>query len=196
NLTYDRGLIVSYGFDFGLDVFGEVVNGNGIGEAHERLFDSDNYKNFALRLSQSLGPLRIGAFGYTGKEETRVQKTNEITMIGPDATLSLPKFEFNLQYLYRKDTVGYDRPLGQGPTQTEFKGGFLEALFLPQGDRSRWLFTALYNRIDSNVDLYDYETITLSASHLLARNLRLVFEATHDLISHKPRFTAGIVSAF
>ena len=42
----------------------------------------------------------------------------------------------------------------------------------------------------------DYETATLSATWLLARNLRLMAEYTRDLHRKKNRITAGFVSGF
>ena len=71
-------------------------------------------------------------------------------------------------------------------------------------DKSRYLITALYNQIDFdlkqlkmiNDDRYDYETATLSATYLLARNLRLIAEYTRDLKMDSNRFTVGTVTAF
>ncbi len=57
-------------FSTGTTIVGEIVNGCGIGEASEGyLFDKDKYKNFMLRLNQSIGKsISLGFFGYTGKE--------------------------------------------------------------------------------------------------------------------------------
>jgi len=49
------GLMMTYGFDFGLGLVGEVLNGNGIVPAEDRVFDVDSEKAAALRLSQSFG---------------------------------------------------------------------------------------------------------------------------------------------
>ncbi len=192
NLAYDRGLLLNYGFDFGLDLFAEVINGNGIGESENRLFDNDSYKNVAFRVSQSLGVLRVGGFAYQGKEKIE-NGTTTIRMLGPDFTLSLPKLEINGQYLYRKNAVSFI----DGAADTNvLKGGFIEAIFMPNGDRSRWFLAGLYNWIDSDYDPLNYQTMTLSLSHLAARNMRLVMEFTQDLKHRKPRFSLGVVSAF
>ena len=45
DLTYDKGMMVTLGLPSGTGVTLEVVNGNGIGEAHRRVFDNDKYKN-------------------------------------------------------------------------------------------------------------------------------------------------------
>ena len=51
----------------GTDVALEVVNGEGLNAASERRqYDSDGFKNVALRLSHELGPVRVGGFGYYG----------------------------------------------------------------------------------------------------------------------------------
>ena len=34
DLTYDRGVMLSYGFDSGTDIVLEIINGNGIGEQY------------------------------------------------------------------------------------------------------------------------------------------------------------------
>jgi len=70
DLKYDRGTIIEKDFKTGTTVIGEILNGNGIGEAGEGyLFDSDKYKNFMLRINQSIGKsISVGVFGYTGKE--------------------------------------------------------------------------------------------------------------------------------
>ncbi len=194
NLTYDRGLMATYGFDFGLDLVAEIVNGNGIEPAENRLFDFDNEKTFALRASQGIGSFRIGAFGYRGKEQSEEGYKNTIVVYGPDATLAMPKWEINAQLLHRED----DNPLflESNASKIKLNGGFAEFIYLPNGDRSKWIFAALYNRIDGTGKEYDYETGTLSVSHLLARNLRLLGEFSYDMVSDKPRFTVGFVSAF
>ena len=56
NLTYDRGVMLTYGFPTGTDVTLEVLNGTGIGEANVfRNFDDDKYKNLLFRVSQDAG---------------------------------------------------------------------------------------------------------------------------------------------
>jgi hypothetical protein len=63
-------------------------------------------------------------------------------------------------------------------------------------DLSRFYFTGLYNRVDSELDVHDYETATLSGTYLVARNLRLIAEYTRDLEFKMNRFTLGMVSGF
>ena len=70
DLKYDRGVMFEKDFSTGTTVVGEILNGCGIGEAREGyLFDKDKYKNFMLRINQSIGKyILCGVFGYTGKE--------------------------------------------------------------------------------------------------------------------------------
>ena len=104
DLTYDRGLMAMASPWRGGDVSLQVVGGRGLTEAGgQRLYDRDNRKNVALRLSQELGPLRLGAFGYAG-EEVEDGTTDRIRVWGPDATLPLGSMgELNLQALRRWD---------------------------------------------------------------------------------------------
>ena len=191
NLTYDRGIIATYGFDFGLDVVAMAVNGNGINPSINRLFDSDNSKNFAFRATQSTGVARIGAFVYSGNESNGVNENN-ISIYGPDITIGNENIELNAQYLHRED----DNPtfIGSGATTSKLDGGFVELIYMPDADQSKFLFTLLYNKVDG--DLFEYETGTFSVSHMAARNLRILGEVTYDVLAEKTKFTIGVMSAF
>ena len=137
NLTYDRGIIASYGFDFGMDVFGIVVNGNGIGEAGEdRLFDLDNNKTYALRLHQNFDFISLGFFGLTGKETAQdsIKVDNNIVIFGPDLTIGNEFIELNAQYLYREDDNAYFKSVGIPKTKS--RGGFAELVYMPNADQS------------------------------------------------------------
>ncbi len=191
NLTYDRGIIATYGFDFGLDLVAMAVNGNGINPAENRLFDSDNSKNFAFRATQNTGVGRIGAFVYSGNESNGINENN-ISIYGPDITIGNENIELNAQYLHRED----DNPafVGSGATTSKLDGGFVELIYMPNADQSKFLFTFLYNKIDG--DLFEYETGTFSISHMAARNLRILGEVTYDVLAEKTKFTIGVMSAF
>jgi hypothetical protein len=207
NLTYDRGLMLSYGIaKTGTDLVGLVVNGNGKGEAGEdRIFDQDRYKNVGLRLSQSIGDhLSVGGFFYYGKEGKTVTDTiapgsptlhvaNEITYWGPDLEVSSGGVALRAQYLMREDNNPFLAPLGQ---DVETEGLVAELVVAPHGDRSRHYYTLLYNQVDSDIDTLDYESLTASATYLLARNLRLLAEYTRDIENERDRVTIGTVTAF
>jgi hypothetical protein len=196
NLTYDRGLMMTYGFDFGLDLVGEVVNGNGIADAENRVFDQDTQKAYALRASQSIGPVRVGGFGYYNEEKDEDGVKNELWYAGADASVSHGWFEINVQYLHREDDNPFFAPLADLETTVEIDGGLAELTVLPWSDRSEWIFSALYNLVDAEGNLYDIETATLSVSHMAARNLRVLLEGTYDVIDEETIATIGAMAAF
>ncbi len=198
NLTYDRGIMLTYGFETGTDVIVELLNGTGIGTANSfRIFDDDKYKNVFARVSQDVVEgLRIGAFGYFGKEnlEDNLSRrfTNSFNMWGPDVTINLKdKLEFNFQYAMRKD----DRP-GFWEKDYKTKGMFGELIYTPLGDESKWYGVALYNFVDSDFDVLDYNTASLSLGHVLKRNIRLVGEYTYNFEKEYGQFAVGVISAF
>ena len=191
NLKYDRGIVIDKGFDFGLTVVGEIVNGNGIKPADEHNnFDGDKYKNYFLRASQELfDVIRIGGFAYIGKENNTADDTaidvytNSMYYYGGDVSLFLGPFELNTLYLYRKDSNAY---FTADKKTIATKGYMLELIFQPDGDRSTYVLTALYNRVDSDylfngVHSLNYESATISATYLLARNVKIIGEYTYLL---------------
>jgi len=193
NLTYDRGLMLTYGSSIGLDLIGQVVNGNGIPPAENRVFDFETEKAFALRASQGVGPVRVGLFGYFNREKNEAGIQNEIWYAGADATVGGEKWEVNAQYLRRED----DNPLFVGqPDKVTTDGGLVELVVLPQGDRSRWVGVVLYNWISGDLETHDLERITLGINHMAARNLRFLFEVTQDIDAEEPAFTLGAMTAF
>ncbi len=195
NLAYDRGIMLVYGVEkTGTDIVAFIVNGNGKEEAGSDLkFDSDDYKNFGFRVNEGIGDfMSVGAYFYQGNEkELTTRLDNEITYWGPDINISAGPIEFTGQYLERKDT----NPLfSDDATEYKSKGYIAELIYAPQLDRSRFYFTGLYNKIES--DLNPYETATLSSTYLLSRNLRFLAEYTRDLEYDVNRFTFGLVSGF
>ena len=179
NLTYDRGVMLTYGFPTGTDVTFEVLNGTGIGEANVfRGFDDDPYKNVLLRVSQEVAPaFRIGAFGFLGKERPD-ETVNSVTMFGGDATLSVKPFELNVQYVERRDSNPYFAtilPIEKVMT----RGAFAELIFMPRGIDSRWYAAGLFNWVDSDQLDLRYTAATAHVGYLLRRNMRLTAEATY-----------------
>lgn len=196
DLKYDRGIVLDCGFDFGLDLVLEVINGNGIGFASEATgaFDSDNYKDVIFRASQGMGPVRVGGFVYYGKEKQPVDQaddgskaTNTALYIGGDTTLELGPVELNGMYLIRTD----DNPdfLASGARDVTSQGVMLEAILLPGYDRGRWALTGLYNLFFSDyesegMNTLDYHAATLSFTWLAHRNARLMAEYTYVVKQH------------
>lgn len=200
NLTYDRGIMLTYGFSSGTDLTFELLNGSGIGDSEENPhnnFDRDKYKNVMGRISQGIGDhVRFGTFGYFGKEAGLNSLTNSLWMSGGDFTLSLPEWELNLQYVERRD----DNPLFiTGADEVSTRGGFAEMIYQPKGDDGSWYAVGLFNWIDSDLDELDYTSATLHTGFLMRRNIRLVAEGTRIFKSMQGeyfRFSLGLVTAF
>lgn len=199
NLTYDRGLMLTYGLPTGTDLVFEVLNGNGIGAANEyKIFEDDNYKNFFGRISQDIiDGVRIGGFAYFGKEQLRdastsLNFTNTFNMFGPDLSLNYnDKLEFNFQYGIRKD-----KEPAYGKKDIETKGGFGELIFTPDRDNSSWYLVGLYNWVDSEDPSLVTKSGTLGIGYLLRRNVRLIGEFSNNFERKYSQFTVGVVSAF
>ncbi|MFZ2323641.1 MAG: hypothetical protein WAV89_08090 [Ignavibacteriaceae bacterium] len=205
DLTYDRGLMLAYGFNSGTDVTIEIVNGSGIGAGLESgNFDNDKYKNVMGRISQDAGEhLRIGAIGYWGKEVGESSfssgETNELWMLGGDATISFDPLELNLQYVERKDDNPNFYPKWVGdiiPLVYKTRGAFAELVYRPNGDESKWYAVGLFNWIESDQTDLDYKTLTGHAGYLLNRNIRLTGELTYDFTNEYTKVGVGFVTAF
>jgi hypothetical protein len=204
DLTYDRGVMLNYSPWDGGDLSFMVVNGHGLAAAAEnRQYDRDNLKTVAGRISQSVGPVRVGAFGYLGRERSE-GITDRITVWGPDATIGYGPLEVNAQYLRREDTNPLFVP---GAERNIVNSVFVEALYGPVGPDGRWAVAALYNWIDSDAALVSvrsgeedllrrYHGASAGLHYLLQRNVRLTGEAGYDIENERTRFTVGTVLAF
>ncbi len=204
DLKYDRGFMITYGLPTKTDVVFELTNGNGIGAADSdyKTYDNDKYKNVLGRVTQDIGEyLRAGGFGFYGKEKGIATGgadpyVNEAWMLGGDGTVEYGPFTLNLQYVERRD----DNPTFLAPdsvgAKIKTRGGFAEAIIWPYGDRSRWYCAALYNKVDSDLDGSDYESITGHVGYLLHTNVRLIAENTYDIKNEENRAVIGFVAAF
>jgi hypothetical protein len=209
DLTYDRGFFATYSPWDGGDLSFMVVNGQGLREAGgDRLYDRDPLKNLALHYSQDLGPLRLGAFGYWGRERAEGQ-TDRIVIWGPDATLSPARqLEVNLQYLRREDT---NPLLVAGGRSSVVNSAFGEVIVGPLDTEGRWFVTGLYNWIDADQPLLSlrlgeqdtstgflerYHAAAGGVHYLLNRNVRLMGELGWDIERERPRFTTGVTLAW
>lgn len=201
-LKYERGIMIEKPFSTGTTVQLEVLNGCGIDKP---VFDIDKYKNFMLRISQSIGKkVSVGLFAYTGKEVLSdpgfiySDITNNLKMFGPDIKINFDeKLILNLQLAWRSDSGVFPESGGLPEEDVKTNGGFAEIIYGPKGDMSKWYLTGLYNWVNSDIDDIDYQAITMHAGYLLRRNLRLVSEYTYQL-SGDPygRVNVGFVSAF
>lgn len=201
-LTYDRGITATWHAPRKTEVIFEIVNGNGIpAVGEEGGFDKDSYKNPALRVAREFGPVRIGLFGYYGKERggdsSAVARhlVNRTTFFGPDLVARLgERWRVSGEYLERRDSDPFF--IGAGSEDLVTRGGFGEVQFYPFGEDGRWILTALYNRVDSDDPSAGAESASLTSNHLLARNLRLLFEAQRDVRANENRMIVGLIGAF
>ena len=206
DLKYDRGIIFDKTFNTGTTLAGEIVNGCGIGEADDNyLFDKDKYKNFMLRLNQSVGKsISVGLFAYTGKEllhglgSGNLDAINDIRIYGPDLKINIDeKLILNMQYVWRTDSKVFTE-YGELPVENiNTRGGFAEIIYAPKGDMSKWYLTGLANWVGSDDDYLDYSSATLHAGYLLRRNMRVVGEYTQTFsgVSYG-KVSAGVITAF
>ena len=204
NLKYDRGVMITYGAPTGTDIIFELVNGNGLVEAEgaRNIYDDDKYKNVMGRVSQDINEYaRIGAFGYYGKEADTEGDKNEVWMVGGDATLGYGPLELNLQYIERRD----DNPTFESPNdvgdEIETRGGLAECILWPHGDQSKWYAVALYNYVESDLNIgpYDeltYNTIAGHVGYMLTTNIRLTAENIYDIELEENSALLGFVAAF
>ncbi len=195
NLTYDRGIMLTYGFKSGTNLTLEVLNGNGIGFADaNKLFDKDKYKNLFGRISQDAGDnFRLGGFGYYGNEKTN-NNVNELWMAGPDFTVAVDPLELNVQYLERRDKNPYF--VTYNPTEIKTRGAFAELIYRPNGDNSSWYGVALFNWIESDLSFLNTKSAAIHLGYLLKRNIRLVTEYSQHFTQKYGRIGVGFVTAF
>jgi len=210
NLTYDRGIMLSYGFESGTDLTLQIVNGSGIGEGFlGGNFDDDKYKNLMGRISQDAGEhFRIGAMGYYGKEQNELTEgingsyttyypQNELWMLGGDATITFDPIEINLQYVERNDnnpTFLYNQanPIPEIAT----RGAFAEMIYRPNGDDSKWYAVGLFNWIESEFTDLNYKTLSAHLGYVFRRNIRMIVETNYDFKKEFATFSVGVVTAF
>jgi hypothetical protein len=207
DLTYDRG-IMAIADVAGFTLTAELLNGNGKGAAGEnRRLDDDPWKTLFGHVSRDILPnLRIGAMGYWGRAErgdtAGAVVTNDLWMVGADATITAGPAELNVQYVHRRD----DTPtFTLGEATSRVSGGLAELILHPVG--SRWYGVALYNRVVANREILTvrlgerpdhrrYESISAGVGYLWRRNFRVFGEATWDDPAEEIRLTLGLTTAF
>ncbi|MFC1539379.1 hypothetical protein ACFL6H_08140 [Candidatus Latescibacterota bacterium] len=198
NLTYDRGIIMSYSLPTKTDLLLEIVNGSGIGDAGaDQMFDEDKYKNVFFKIAQGIPFGTVGFFGYLGKEKDTVTASNwknEFQMFGPDISLGVEKIELNAQFIRRTDK---NPMFNASPGDDTVTNGIIaEMVVNPIPEKSHLYGVLLYNNISSDYVSADYETITANISYLLRTNLRLMGEFTRDLEMDESRLTFGWTAGF
>ena len=207
DLTYDRGIMLTYGFESGTDFALQIVNGSGIGEGFfDGNFDNDKYKNLMGRISQDVGEhLRLGAMGYWGREVQKYSNEtenfmldNELWMIGGDATISFDPIELNLQYVERNDNdpLFYSSAEVGHIINIATRGAFAEMVYRPNGDDSKWYAVGLFNWIESDFSDLNYKTLSGHLGYVFRRNIRMVAEVNYDFSHEYAKFGVGFISAF
>lgn len=207
-MKYDRGLMLTYGFDTGTDLTLQIVNGNGLaGAGDNHLFDKDEYKSYLGRISQNIGDyFRVGGFVYTGKEKLENgfsnSITNEVMVYGPDFSINVDdRWMFNFQYMMRNDDKVYETMQSvNAATDLDTESMMAELIFSPKAENSDWYLLGMYNKVASDFNPADYESATFHAGYILRRNVRLACEYTYILDSPQQseygKFSVGFVSAF
>lgn len=208
DLTYERGLMAMTSPWSDGDLVLGVANGRGLaGTDAVKQYDTDNGKTVFARLSQSLGPVRIGGFGYFDSQEGS-GITNETVIWGPDLTLGLGNMgEVNVELLRRTDSNPAFQVFAPGEhAKTDM--GFVELVLWPQGQAGRLFWTALYNHIEAKngtpftirmgeiAPLLKYDFLAGGVHYLVARNLRFMTELGWDMHESAGRLTLGLVTAF
>jgi hypothetical protein len=108
----------------------------------------------------------------------------------------------NGQFVHRED----DRPtFTPGERRSVVDGGFVEALWLPEG--SRWYGVAVWNRVIGGRPILDFglggpadvdrhHSAALGAGYVLQRNVRMSGEAGYDFVSETGRLTLGMTLGY
>jgi hypothetical protein len=217
DLTYDRGLTALWSPREGTDIAWELVAGEGLNAASgNRQFDGDDAKSTMFRVSQDIGPVRLGAFAYRGYE-TEAGARNTISMWGPDATVPLGSFgEVNASYVRRVDRDPFfgtcsvadpcpgNATVPFGTTVNPFEA-------VPGPGQRAGFFTALYNWVDSDRPVVSlrlgeqnvgdgyvsrYRTAAAGAHYMYRRNVRMMGEAGWDFEREQVRLVLGTMLAF
>ncbi len=199
DLKYDRGVMLSYTIPKGgPDIVLELLNGTGIHGADEfKNYDDDSFKNIFGRVSQDIGEhFRVGAAAFYGRESAD-GITNKVNMFGGDFTLSLYPLEINFQYVDRTDDNPYLAAIAPGDFKT--RGGLLEMIYTFGGVDSPWYAAGLYNWVDSDDELQNYQSAAVHFGYLFRRNIRFLAEMDYIFKSNYGeylRVVTGIIAAF
>ena len=205
SLTYDRGVMLDYAIPkLNTSLVAEFVNGNGLSIGGEEfIFDKDTYKNIMGIISQPLGKfVNIGFMGYSGRERMFSGLSyyySNVRLFGPILKLDFDQhLMVNAQYIRRMDS----QVNGDGPADflddVVTQGGYVEAIYAPKGDMSKFYLTGLLNKVESDFSSLDYMSATLNFSYVLRRNVRLITEYTWlDSEEGKyGRLSCGFMAAF
>lgn len=195
DLTYDRGIVGSWTFPGKIESVVQVVNGNGIREAHEEDFDQDALKTVSWRVAYRTGRVRVGGFSYFGRQRDLAGVRNRTWYLGPDLVVDFTdSLQLNAQYLERRD----NDPLftGERLGDWETRGGFAELHYLPKGPDGKWVVSFLYNKVDSDDPEALWHSASVTLTRLVARNVKLVVDGGREIEHKAGRISVGVMAAF
>jgi hypothetical protein len=203
-ITYDRGIILDRPIG-PVEIAVGAVNGGGIEQNFsidspgyrrpDRLFDNDSSKTLFGRVGFEIGPVAVGLFALTGEQRSASgfagassgSRDTDKVIYGLDLKGNVaPNIRWYAQALWNRWEDFLDATPG---VNYEWFGGFAGVDYVYN---DRWTFSALYNYAEAD----DFEntgtvfegikmnSLTLSASYFLMRNLKVVFEANADFL-HK-----------
>ncbi len=190
-ITYERGALLSgnlgpLGIDLGMS------NGNGIdanakinsaGYARpDRAFDDGTAKHLYGRLGLGDGPLQGGLFALVGRQPTLSGRRGDKYILG----LDLSGHQGAL-YWFAQLLVNQWGDMVQAGRDYRWWGGFAGIDWIRD---DRWAFSLLYNYADAGdfdgtgtrYEGIDLNSLTLTASRYLARNVKALVEANLDLL--------------
>lgn len=195
DLTYDRGIVASWNFPGNVESIFQVVNGNGIREADNENFDQDPLKTVSWRVAYRHKAVRVGGFSYFGKQRDVEGIRNRTWYVGPDLVVDFnDSVQLNAEYLERRD----NDPLFTGGHAGDWvtRGGFAELHYLPQGPDGKWALSFLYNQVDSDDPEAMWHSASFTATRLLARNVKLLFDGGREWEHQGGRVSVGVMAAF
>ncbi len=182
DLTYHRGVVLGLG-----DLNIGAVNGNGIGTAGENgNYDNNNNKWYFAHYAIPVD-FQLGIFGLFGDGFDSTNAYIKIYRTGLDFART-----FGSAYVFAQIMYGFDNS-----TTNAFYGGFLGVDYV-KDDMN--IISLLLNVIEAPVNsMYRNQrkyTLSLTYSHYLYRNAKLLFETEYDFLNKQALFTFGADYAF
>lgn len=204
DITYQRGILLTR--EAGpLDLAAGLVNGNGVGgstglnaagiERPDRLFDRDTRKSAFGRVASQVAGVDVGLFGLWGKQRSATgfaaqdegARDTRKAILGVDASGTVAgDFHWYAQVLWNRWDGFLDPAIGFDPGRDwQWWGGFVGVDWIASDE---WVYSALLNYVDAGdfegtdtiYEGLDMRTLSLTASHYMKRNLKLVIEANLD----------------
>jgi len=181
NLTYHRGVVFGFG-----DLNVGVVNGNGIGPNKNGNYDNNNNKWYFAHYALPVD-FQLGLFALYGDDFDTTSNYIQIYRTGLDFARM-----FGNAYVFGQIMYGFDNT-----SSNFFYGGFLGVDYV-KDDMN--IISFLFNVIEApstsayyNKRLY---TFSVTYSHYLYRNAKVIFETEYDFLNSKALITLGADYAF